>query len=245
MARASEPGPKSPAPKIVPVSGVPPADPARGSVPLRGLVVDWGGVLTSGMSESIALWAEGDGVDLAVYQSVMSEWFGAELGRTTWLNPIHALERGEMAVPDFEERLAGELTRRTGREVVADGLVRRMFDQFEHAHDMTALVRRAREAGLRTALLSNSWGSEFPGDGWHGIFDAVVISGEVGMRKPEERIYRYAVEGIDLPLEACVFIDDLEVNVAAAVALGMVGIHHRSYDATADELEALFDIPLR
>src|SRR5690349_23254386 len=95
-----------------------PAAPARA---LRGLVVDWGGVLTSGMDSSIALWAEGDGVDLAVYQGVMRDWLGAELARTAWLNPIHALERGEMAVPDFEERLAGELTRRTGREVVADG----------------------------------------------------------------------------------------------------------------------------
>jgi len=212
---------------------------------LRGLVVDWGGVLTSGMDASIALWAEGDGVDLGIYQSVMQDWLGAELARTAWLNPIHALERGEMAVPDFEEKLAGELTRRTGREVVADGLVRRMFDQFEHAHDMTGLVRRAREAGLRTALLSNSWGNEFPGDGWHGVFDTVVISGEVGMRKPEERIYRYVADGLDLPLSECVFVDDLRPNVDAAVALGMVGIHHQSYDATAAELEALFEIPLR
>src|SRR6478609_10113166 len=213
--------------------------------PLLGLVVDWGGVLTSGMDASIALWAEGEGVDLGIYQSVMRDWFGAELARTAVLNPIHALERGEMAVPDFEEKLAGELTRRTGREVVADGLVRRMFDQFEHAHDMTGLVRRAREAGLRTALLSNSWGNEFPGDGWHGVFDTVVISGEVGMRKPEHRIYRYVADGLDLPLDQCVFVDDLRPNVDAAVALGMVGIHHHGYEETAAELEALFEIPLR
>src|SRR6478735_1772926 len=218
--------------------------PTPGPTALRGLVVDWGGVLTSGMDDAIALWAQGDGVDLTTYHSVIAEWLGEELARTAWLNPIHALERGEMAVPDFEQRLADELTKR-GHPIAADGLLRRMFDQFEHAPDMTGLVRRAREAGLRTALLSNSWGNEFPGDGWHGVFDTVVISGEVGMRKPEERIYRYVADGLDLPLSECVFVDDLRPNVDAAVALGMVGIHHQSYDATAAELEALFEIPLR
>src|SRR6478752_5085882 len=195
-------------------------DPTR---TLRGLVVDWGGVLTSGMDASIALWAEGDGVDLGIYQSVMQEWLGTELARTAWLNPIHALERGEMAVPDFEQRLADELTKR-GHPIAADGLLRRMFDQFEHAPDMTGLVRRAREAGLRTALLSNSWGNEFPGDGWHGVFDAVVISGEVGMRKPEARIYERVANALDLAPAECVFVDDLRVNVAGAVEVGMVGI---------------------
>lgn len=212
---------------------------------LTGLVVDWGGVLTSGLQESISAWAHGDGVDLAVYHDVIKDWLGPELASTTWLNPIHALERGEMAVPDFERHLADELNRRSGRAVPADGLVGRMFDQFGHAHDMAALVRRAREHGLRTALLSNSWGTEYPGDGWHGMFDAVVISGEVGMRKPEHRIYRYTADAIDLRPSDCVFVDDLRPNVDAAVEVGFVGIHHHSYDATATELEALFDLPLR
>lgn len=212
---------------------------------LRGLVLDWGGVLTSGLNESIAQWADSDGVDLAIYHDVIGTWLGPELARTTWLNPIHALERGEMAVPDFEIRLADELTRRTGRTVVADGLVRRMFDQFGHAHDMAALARRARQAALRTALLSNSWGTEYPGDGWHGMFDAVVISGEVGMRKPEHRIYRHTAQALELAPEQCVFVDDLRPNVDAAVELGFVGIHHHDYEATALELEALFGIALR
>ena len=230
---------------------MPPSEPSvqreafdEGDRVVRGLVVDWGGVLTSGMDESIALWARTDGVDLDVYQSVIRDWLGEELARTAWLNPIHALERGEMAVPDFERKLAAELTLRTGREVVADGLVRRMFEQFEHAPDMAALVRRAREAGIRTALLSNSWGNEFPGDGWHGVFDSVVISGEVGMRKPEHRIYLHTARSLDLAPSACVFVDDLRPNIDAAVELGFVGIHHQSYRATAAELEVLFGMNL-
>ena len=149
-----------------------------------------------------------------------------------------------MAVPDFEERLADQLTKRTGHPIEADGLLRRMFDQFEHAPAMTGTRAARPRAGLRTALLSNSWGNEFPGDGWHGMFDAVVISGEVGMRKPEARIYAPRRRALDLAPDECVFVDDLRPNVDAAVALGLVGIHHTTYDATATELERLFGIPL-
>jgi epoxide hydrolase-like predicted phosphatase len=211
----------------------------------RGLVVDWGGVLTAGLDGAIAGWAEGDGVDLATYHDVINDWFGAGLAKTTWLNPIHALERGEMAVPDFEHRLAVELAERSGRPVPAEGLLARMFDQFEHAPDMAALVRRARAAGLRTALLSNSWGNEYPREGWDAMFDAVVISGEVGMRKPEPRIYAHTVDALDLTAQECVFVDDLRHNVTGAIDVGMVGVHHTSYEATALELEALFGITLR
>ena len=59
---------------------------------------------------------------------------------------------------------------------------------------MTGLVRRAKSAGIRTALLSNSWGNTYPDHLFDGMFDVVVISGEVGMRKPEERIFRYTLD---------------------------------------------------
>jgi putative hydrolase of the HAD superfamily len=119
-----------------------------------------------------------------------------------------------------------------------------MFDAIEHAPDMNALVLRARRQGLRTVLLSNSWGNEYPRDGWDEMFDAVVISGEVGMRKPEERIYRFAAAQVDRSADRCVFVDDLRPNVDAAVRLGMVGVHHQDYRTTATELEAVFALPL-
>jgi len=211
---------------------------------LRGLVVDWGGVLTGEMRTAVQSWAEADGVPLDSYVATMRDWMGEPYGVEARLNPIHALERGEITVPDFEARLAEALTTRTGRTFDADGLLARLFSHFEHAPDMSGLVRRARTAGLRTGLLSNSWGNDYPRDGWDEMFDVVVISGEVGMRKPEPGIFEHTLDLIGLPAEQTVFVDDLRHNIDAAVALGMVGVHHRTYEQTLLELEALFGIPL-
>jgi epoxide hydrolase-like predicted phosphatase len=212
---------------------------------LKGLIVDWGGVLTVGLNDAINAWAAADGIDLTHYQQLMREWFGEAVGEEAMYNPVHALERGEMTLPDFEQRMADGLSRTSGRPVVAEGLVQRMFSYFQHSPDMAGLVRRAHDAGLRTALLSNSWGNDYPRDGWDEMFDAVVISGEVGMRKPEPDIFERATSLLALDSRDCVFVDDLGMNVRAAVELGFVGVHHRSYDETATELEALFGLPLR
>jgi epoxide hydrolase-like predicted phosphatase len=207
---------------------------------LRGLVVDWGGVLTGDLGAVVRQWALDDGIDLDVYYGIMRDWFGEPVGAEARLNPIHALERGEMTVPDFETRLADALTERTGHEHVADGLLVRMFERFEHAPDMAALVRRARVSGLRTGLLSNSWGNDYPRDGWDEMFDVVVISGEVGMRKPEPQIFEHTLDLIGLDPHEVVFVDDLRHNIEAAVEVGMVGVLHTSYAETLTELEALF-----
>jgi putative hydrolase of the HAD superfamily len=72
----------------------------------------------------------------------------------------------------------------------------------------------------------------------------VVLSGEVGMRKPEERIFLHAAETLGLAPQECVFIDDIEANVAAAVACGMTGVHHTGTAATATALQDLLGVPL-
>jgi len=223
----------------------PKGDAAPEPVTLRGLVVDWGGVLTGDLRTAVRSWAEADGVPLDSYVATMRDWMGEPYGVEARLNPIHALERGEMTVPDFESRLAEALTVRTGRPFDADGLLDRLFGHFEHAPDMSGLVRRARAAGLRTALLSNSWGNDYPRDGWAEMFDEVVISGEVGMRKPEPEIFRHTCALLDLPPSACVMVDDLPHNIAGAAGVGMVGVLHTAYATTVEELEILLDLPLR
>ena len=120
-----------------------------------------------------------------------------------------------------------------------------MFDQFEHAPAMSALVLRAQRAGLRTGLLSNSWGNEYPREGWDEMFDAVVISGEVGMRKPEPAIFAHALDLLGVERRRDRVRRRPQANVDAAEALGLVGVHHTSYEETAPELERLFGLPLR
>lgn len=207
--------------------------------------MDWGGVLTTSLPEVMSNWCASVGVDYQRWREVMASWLGRPGGEEAVWNPVHALERGEIEVPDFERRLAEALGAKDGPQLEPGGLLEQMFRGFEQAEDMVALVGRAKRAGLRTGLLSNSWGNDYPRDGWAELFDAVVISGEVGMRKPEERIYHHTLELLELPAGEVVFVDDFPVNVTAAVGVGMVGVVHRSYDETADELEAIFSLPLR
>jgi HAD superfamily hydrolase (TIGR01509 family) len=213
--------------------------------PPRALVVDWGGVLTEPLEPSMRAWAEIDDVDFDSYLAVMRSWLGDHQGDLPVSNPIAALERGEIEVPHFEAQLAERLATRSGHPVRADGLLQRMFDQFAGVPAMAALVLRARRAGLLTGLLSNSWGNTYPREGWDEMFHTIVISGEVGMRKPDREIFEHTLDLLGVPAGETVFVDDLLANVHAAVEFGLVGVHHRSYDETAAELEAIFGIPLR
>ena len=241
---------------------------------LRGLVVDWGGVLTPSLDGAMAAWARHDGVRFEHFEQALHAWTrpvedaasgpvdgvgGVGDGRGAqepvaaleqaegvgW-SPVHRLERGELSVPDFERALAAELAR-LGSPVEPQGLLRRMLGGLDDLEeDMIGLVRRAHAAGLRTALLSNSWGDgDYPAQLWDGLFDELVISGRVGMRKPDPDIFRYTCSLLDLPPSACVMVDDLPRNIAGAVRVGMVGVLHRAYASTVEELEILFGVPLR
>lgn len=213
-------------------------------MPLTGLITDWGGVLTVGLHEAVDQWAVEEGISAQDYVAVMREWFGRDLGIEAAYNPVHALEKGELEVPAFEVHLAEALSAQVGRPILAEGLVDRMLSRFRHAPDMMALVRRAKESGIRTALLSNSWGNTYPDDLFDGMFDVVVISGEVGMRKPDPEIFEYTLRELQMPATECAFIDDLLPNVRAAAELGLVGIHHTDYATTARELDVLFGVTL-
>lgn len=208
------------------------------------LLVDWGGVLTNSLDSVMAAWLDEENLEASHFSEVMRGWLGAEAGAEASLNPVHALEKGEADVPDFEENLAAALSRVSGREVTPAGLLTRMFEKFRHAPDMTALVRRAKDAGITTALLSNSWGNPYPDHIFDGMFDHVVISGEVGLRKPEPAIFHHTAALVGAPPSACVFVDDLSHNVAAATRLGFIAVHHTDYGTTADELSAIFGFDL-
>lgn len=202
---------------------------------LQALVVDFGGVLTGDLGAAMAAWLAADDIDPAQFAALMREWLTP--GAAT--NPVHELETGALPGPDFEHRLAERLTTRAGDPVEAPGLLGRMFAAFAAEPDMYALVLRARGAGLKTALLSNSWGNDYPREQFAALFDVTVISGEVGLRKPDPRIYRLTAERLGLDPTECVFVDDLAPNVRAATEVGMVGVRHTDTRATTAEVEAL------
>jgi putative hydrolase of the HAD superfamily len=213
-------------------------------VQYRALIIDWGGVMTNPIPETVLAWLDAEGIDYNHYADVMRPWVVAAYGGDD-RNPIHELERGECTIEEFERVLASRLQCRDGRPVVADGLLSRMFAATAPSDPMYAAVYALRGAGVRTGLLSNSWGvGDYPRHLFPGMFDAVVISAEVGMRKPEERIFRHAVELLGLEPQDCVFVDDLEANVTAAEAVGLTGVLHREPEATVQRLGELFGLPL-
>lgn len=210
----------------------------------RAIITDWGGVLTSPLLDSIDAWLAADGIDPDIYRGVMSSWFSGRNGGLDTGNLIHALERGEIAPAEFEALLAAELRLLNGGPVPAEGMLARMFAEFRPVDAMYTHLGRARRQGVRTCLLSNSWGNGYPRDRFPDAFDSVVISGEVGMRKPEPEIFAHAVELVRIPVEECVFVDDIEHNVRAAADLGMIGVLHRDAEETRARLEEVCGIRL-
>jgi putative hydrolase of the HAD superfamily len=215
-------------------------------VTLRAVITDWGGVMTNPLPETVRAWIEADGIDYDSYVAVMRGWvngaYGAEPEGEP--NPIHALERGECTIEDFEQRLAALIVRQDGGPVTAAGLLGRMFAATAMSDPMHDVLRAVHDAGVPTALLSNSWGlADYPRHLFPEMFDAVVISAEVGMRKPEERIFRHAADLLGVGLAECVFIDDIKANVVAAEALGMTGLVHTEAAETAARLGELLGLP--
>jgi putative hydrolase of the HAD superfamily len=216
---------------------------------LRAVITDWGGVLTQPIRDTVRDWIAADQIDWDRYVAVVGPWLSEAYDPLAagvaanggFVNPVHALERGECATADFERMLAELLVTTHGGKVRADGLLTRMLSASRPVPLMYELLRDLRKSGVRTALLSNSWGDGgYPRQDFPGLFDAVVISGEVGMRKPEPRIFLHAAELLSMSPAECVFIDDLEPNVKAAAGCGMTGVHHTDPSDTVSRLTQLF-----
>ncbi|MDN3355591.1 HAD family phosphatase [Actinomadura sp. DC4] len=221
------------------------ATPTIEPVTVRGLIIDWGGVLTTPLREAVGAWIVAEDIDVDGYKVVMREWFIDAYAGDGPVSPVHGLEDGSLPAAEFERTLAERLRTRTGEQVVAEGLLTRMFAAFEPVEPMYEVLRKARAAGVRTCLLSNSWGNTYPRELFAELFDQVVISGEVGLRKPDPAIFRHALDLLGLPSEECAFIDDIEHNTNAAERLGIVGVHHTDVDVTVSRLEELTGVSLR
>jgi putative hydrolase of the HAD superfamily len=201
--------------------------------PRSALLIDWGGVLTTNLFVSFHGYCVEAGIDpKLVLGRFRSDPAAREL--------LIALETGELDELDFERKFAALL------EVEPDGLIDGLFAGVEPDVAMVDAVRRARAAGVRTALVSNSWGvHRYPHDMFEELFDGVVISAEEGIRKPARRMYELGAERAGVAAELCVYVDDLPFNLTPAEELGMATVHHTAAESTIPELERLLGVPLR
>lgn len=198
---------------------------------LQGLLVDFGGVLTTNIWDSFDRFCAGEGIDRGTIR---------ELFRTDGeaLALLRSLERGAIADDDFEREF-GRLLR-----VDPHGLIERLLGGLEPEPAMIEMVAKARAGGIRTGLISNSWGTGIYERAPIDAFDATVISGDVGLHKPQPEIYELGAERIGIAPTACVFVDDLRENVAGAEAVGMTAVLHRDPAETITELEKLLGLRL-
>jgi epoxide hydrolase-like predicted phosphatase len=198
----------------------------------RGLLVDYGGVMTTDLFDSFRSFCEQEGLDPSAVRSVFRHDRSAR-------ELLIGLETGRLPEEEFEPQFAAMLG------VPATGLIDRLFAGSRPDDAMQTAVLRARKAGVRTGLISNSWGTRrYDRARLSELFDGVVISGEVGIRKPSPEIYTLGAEAIGVEAVACVFVDDLAFNLEPAAELGMATIHHTRTEETVSELEQLFGVAL-
>jgi epoxide hydrolase-like predicted phosphatase len=201
---------------------------------MKGLLVDYGGVLTTNVWESFSAFCAAEGLEPDKVRGLFrSDPKALEL--------LRDLETGKLTEEQFSEQFAPLLGIKKH-----DGLIDRLFAGMQPDLPMIDSLRHARAAGVRTGLISNSWGrGRYDRDSFGELFDGVVISGEVGLHKPQPEIFHLGAERIGLEPADCVFVDDLRENCAGAEAVGMTAILHRDTNQTLARLEELLGVAVR
>ena len=205
---------------------------------IRCVISDFGGVLTNPLLQAFVAYQEETGVDF--------RRFGEAMGRImerTGEHPLFELECGRWTEAEFCERLETEL----GGDVSIMQFQERYFANLHPNEPVIDYMRTLRGRGLRMALLTNNvrewepkWRAKIPEI--DEIFEVIVDSGFVGMRKPDPRIYELTLERLgDVSAEECVFVDDLDVNCATAADLGMKPVQFLDAEQAIPEIEALLD----
>ena len=203
----------------------------------RAVICDFGGVLTTPLAEGFLAWQDASGVSLGELGRAVDEATEAAGGR----HPLHELETGRIEEAEFLRRIEAAL----GREGTLAGFAEVYFGALRRNAEMIGYMGRLRERGLRMALLTNNvreWESR-----WRAmlpeiddIFEVVVDSAFVGVRKPDPEIYRVTLErlGDGVRAEDCVFVDDIERNCETARELGMLAVHFTEAGEAIPAIEA-------
>jgi putative hydrolase of the HAD superfamily len=208
---------------------------------VEAVVSDFGGVLTTPLMEAF--------MALQTANDIPLEAFGTGMMRAAELNdgvqPLFELEKGAITEREFVALLNAGLSEAVGRQVDLDGFGDAFFAALRPNEELFGFMRHLRGRGYRMAILTNNvreweplWRAMLPFD---EVFELVVDSAFVGMRKPDPAIYQLLLGRLGLPAPATVFLDDLEVNCDAARALGMHAVHFRDNEQAIGELEAVLD----
>jgi len=193
--------------------------------------------MTTPIFASFNAFCDTEGITLEAFRSVMQGAARKE-GST-----FAMVETGAITEEQFDDAVATLLSDACGKTIAPAGLKQRLFALVKPDEAMWNAVGAARAAGVRTGLLSNSWGGrDYPIDELKEIFDDVLISGHVGLRKPDPEIYLLAADRIGARTEDCVFVDDFSVNVDGATAVGMTGVLHKDARTTIEMLEKIFGL---
>lgn len=188
------------------------------------IVSDFGGVVTSPIEASFWAFAHDHELPLETIRAALD----ARMARDG-VHPLAALEIAAITEADFLEGLAADLADLGHPDVPTAGFAAAYFGHLRPNMSLIAELHSWKARGLRLAMCTNNvaewephWRAMLPVD---ELFEAVVDSAFVGVRKPDPRIYEIVLERLDVPASACVFIDDLAVNCAAATAIGMHAVH--------------------
>jgi len=204
------------------------------------VISDFGGVLTTPLVQSFAAVQDETGIPFEALAKAMGQ-----IEEDDGKHPLYELEKGNLSEPDFLGKLADALEPALGHRPELHRFSEIYFEALHPNPPMIDLMREAKDAGHRMGMLTNNvreweplWRSMLPVD---EIFEAVVDSGFVGCRKPDREIYEIMLERLSgVPAQECLFIDDVDVNCAAARELGMSAVHYQHNDQAIPEIrEAL------
>ena len=205
--------------------------------PVKAIISDFGGVLTMPLISFFARFQDDAGVPIEALGKAM-----ARIAQEQGFHPLYELEKGKLSEQRFVELLDGAVSAELGREVHLHGLAESYWRDLDTNDAMVAYLRALQARGYRLALLTNNvreweprWRPMVPVD---ELFEVVVDSAFVGMRKPDSEIYELTLQRLGLPAAACVFVDDIEVNCTAAAELGLHAVRFRDTEQAIAEIDA-------
>jgi putative hydrolase of the HAD superfamily len=205
---------------------------------IEAIVSDFGGVLTTPLLGSFMAFQDETGISTENLGKAMQA--ATEAGGE---NPLFELERGEITEATFLQRLAAALEPLLGHRPELHRFKEIYFEALEPNKPMIELMRELKAGGRRMAMLTNNvreweplWRSMLPVD---EIFELVVDSAFVALRKPEPEIYELTLERFGMPAESCLFVDDIAHNCQGARKAGMSAVHFRGNEQAIAEIQAM------